>query len=108
VEDALLGLQFRAAATGPAAITNRFLADPVPGSFRAVTNNGAAAGPAIRLGGQGDNVIVPAVAADLEIKGNAGRGKFGTLQLPGGRVTIVDTGPNIGFARNGEFLFKPE
>jgi hypothetical protein len=64
--------------------------------------------PISRIGGQGDNAIIPVAATELEIEGDGGEGGYGTLRLPGGRLTIVGPGANVVFTFNGEFFFKPE
>lgn len=107
VSDRELGLRLRAAGTVPAALPNRFLGDPVTGFFRALTGVGRV-GPAFRLAGQGDNVAVPVASADVELMGDPGRGRYGTLPLLGARVTILGLTGSLAAARNGEFFFQPE
>lgn len=107
VADRELGLRLRVAGAVPSAIPNRFLGDPLPAFFRAVTGVGQV-GAAFRLAGQGDNVLAPVASADVEIAGDPGKGRYGTLPLLGARLTILGPVGSVAVARNGEFFFKPE
>lgn len=101
VIDRGIGLDLRAEATGPAAINNRAVSDPVGLPFRALT--GFTANPAFRAASQSDTLSVPVDSANvkLETPGNY-------LPLKNGKLTILGLGANVTFSRNVEFVIKFE
>ena len=88
-------------AESSANINNRSVSDPVGLAFRAF--NGISPNRAFRAASQSDTLAVPVADAKLKLNVPGHR-----LHFPAGSLTIVDTGANITFSRNVEFIIKFE